>query len=84
MTTTMDDTTKLKTAAPSRRAARRIEPMVAPAAQARIGTALRELYDGMKAEPLPDKLATLLQQPERGETPTALEADAPPEAHGRA
>jgi hypothetical protein len=72
----MDDTTKTNKAATSpRRPARQADPMVTPVAQARIGVALRELYESMKAEPLPDKLAALLQELERGKTPAPADAD---------
>lgn len=86
----MDDSTKPRraAAAPRRRAGPSPEAMVSPAAQAKIGEALRDLYDGMKSEPIPDRLLLLLQQlegREGQELPAGGEdADGTRHARGRA
>ncbi|TBW40388.1 hypothetical protein EYW49_04175 [Siculibacillus lacustris] len=51
-------------------------PTLEPKLQAHIGRQLRQLYDQMVSEPVPDRFKSLLEQLESRETPSAAETDA--------
>lgn len=79
----MDEITKPRRAGTAlRRRGRNPDAMVTPTVQAKIGEALRDLYDGMKAEPIPDRLSALLRQLEQGDASAQAGHETPPEGRG--
>jgi Anti-sigma factor NepR len=48
---------------------KKVEPTLEPLLQAHIGKQLRQMYDAMTREPVPERFKLLLDRLEAGETP---------------